>query len=225
MRFRKVRSYLSAYCNGELTGKARKAMQERLTEDASLREEEQALRLLHEATKKVPGKTVSDDFNSRLLNRIAGERFAETRSKAMLPRTSLPLPLWGKLAPVVVTAAVILALSVSWDFGTQTETNPLHADRLSDSYLTAQPDSNPNMAVAVDQGWSMERTIQQSQRASQYLNRLASGTSFYGSRGAGTGGVVVRRPSNSPFEAHYFRVVPVQTVYQVSNVRRTNSTY
>jgi negative regulator of sigma E activity len=209
-----------------LTGRKKKAIRERLAEDASLREEEQALRLIREATRSLPKDCVSDDFNSRLLNRIATERFAETRSKAMLPRRSVPLPLFARLAPVVVTAAVVLVVGAFWMYPNG-ENVPYSADsRLDDTYLTAQPQNNPNMTVAVSQDWSLEKALQQSRRVTRIFNQLTSGQGFVPAHRQGDARrVSVRQPVNSPYVSHYFQVVPVQTVYQVNNVRRTGSTY
>jgi hypothetical protein len=60
----------------------------------------------------MPKVTVSEDFNARLLNRIAEERFAETRTNAHFPPKRVPMVRWQRAIPAVVTAAILLIAGV-----------------------------------------------------------------------------------------------------------------
>jgi len=102
MRCRKVRSFLSAYCSGELDRRHNRAVSEHLLTCAACRREEAVYRQMVEAVAEVPQMGITEDFNSRLLNRIAQERFAETRTKAYMPKPA-PLFLWRRVAPVLAT--------------------------------------------------------------------------------------------------------------------------
>ena len=102
MRFRKTRSLLSAFCNGELSGRKHEKVRKALADDEALRREEAVFESIRKASRELPEKTVSDDFNARLLDRIARERFAETRSSAYLPKaapTCVSKPLFKKANP------------------------------------------------------------------------------------------------------------------------------
>ncbi|MCB2229415.1 hypothetical protein KQH82_01780 [bacterium] len=230
MRFRKVRSYLSAFSNDELTDRQREAVRERLAKDSQLRAEEQAFRAMREASKELPSVHVSDDFNAKLLNRIAQERFAETRSNAMLPRKRVPVPMWWKAVPVAVTAALLLFAVIGTgnlnQFGSPSA--PMaSAGSLDDAYLTAQPVDNPNLAVSLGTGWSLERELQRSQRVTQIFSALTSDNSF-GAFGRPVGlaqNVSVRSGNRSPYLNDYYQVRPVLRVYRVSDNRGDGSVY
>lgn len=230
MRFRKVRSYLSAYSNDELTDRQREAVRERLAKDSLLRAEELAFRAMRESAKELPPMTVSDEFNSRLLNRIAHERFAETRGNAMLPRKRVPAPLWWRAVPVAVTAVLLIAAVVgsgSFEHFFAPSAPMASHNSLDDAYLTVQPVNNPNLAVPLGSGWSLERELQRSQRVSQIFSALTSDDGFmtFG-RFAGQGqNVSVRSDGLSPYLNDYYRVRPVLRVYRVSDVREVGSVY
>ncbi|MDX9857392.1 MAG: hypothetical protein RBT76_06360 [candidate division Zixibacteria bacterium] len=230
MRFQKVRSFLSAYSNDELTDRQREAVRERLAKDSHLRAEEQAFRAMRDASRDIPPLKVSDDFNSRLLNRIAHERFAETRSNAMLPRKRVPAPLWWKAVPVAVTAVLLLAaVMLTGDFnqfGSPSATNS-GAGSLDDAYLTVQPVDNPNLAVSVGTGWSLERELQRSQQVTQIFSALTARNGFVSlDRLAGqVQNVSARQSGFSPYLTDYYRFRPVLRVYRVSDVREDGSVY
>ncbi|MBD3401650.1 hypothetical protein GF420_02045 [candidate division GN15 bacterium] len=229
MRFRKVRSFLSGYSNEELTDRQREAVRERLAKDPQLRAEEQAFRAMRQASKELPSMPVSGDFNTRLLNRIAEERYAETRSSAMLPPKRVPMPLWWKAVPVMVTAVLLMVVAIgTGDIAQFLSPNDAtaNAGSLDDTYLTAQPVDNPNLAVAVDPGWSLEREMARSQRVSQISNTLTSGSGFITIHGPmQRHQVVVRHGGTSPFVSDYYQVRPIQRVYRVSNVAEEGSVY
>ena len=80
MRCRKARSYLSAYCNDELTDRTRLAVSDHLSTCSTCRKEEAIYRSMISSGAEIEGLKVDDDFNTRLLNRSAQERFAQTRT-------------------------------------------------------------------------------------------------------------------------------------------------
>lgn len=121
-----------------------------------------------------PMYRVSEGFNTRLLDRIADERYAEVRSRAHLPKKA-PLFIWTQFAPAAVIAAALAlvvvglapdkaadslqparssskalvsapaSITASADF----DTPPL-GERLglNEKYMTAQPVNNPTFAGA-----------------------------------------------------------------------------
>ena len=107
MRCQKVRSYLSAYCNDELAGRKKLAVDEHLSTCALCRKEESLYNAMFAAKSEIGSLEVSNDFNNNLLNRIANERFAETRTKAYHPQRP-PLMVWSKVVPAVVSAFVVV---------------------------------------------------------------------------------------------------------------------
>jgi len=229
MRSRKVRSFLSAYCNGELDEKRQKIVEEHLKNDPSLRADERAFRAMAKATEELPTQTTSDDFNARLLDRIARERFAETRSNAMLPQSRPPRPLWAKLAPVAVSAMLVALVALtSFDFSMSNQAGRSDGNRdgLDDSYLWAQPDENPNFAVPVAATWSMEKELQRARQVRRIFSSLTSPDGFArDSRINNLKQVAVRSDNRSPYVTNYYQVRPIQQVYRVSNVREDVTVY
>ncbi len=112
MRCRKVRSFLSAYSKDELHARRKVAVGEHLSNCADCREELQRLRAISQGMTEVERYTVSEEFNARLLNRIAQERFAETRTNAHFPPRRVPWFRWERAIPAVVTAAVVLLVAI-----------------------------------------------------------------------------------------------------------------
>ena len=106
MRCRKVRSYLSAYCNDELSGRKRLTIREHLATCSGCRSEEEIYVSMSEAGGRLEEFAVSDDFNLKLLNRIGRERFAETRTEAHLPKRA-PLISWRQVVPVLSAVALV----------------------------------------------------------------------------------------------------------------------
>ena len=85
---------------------------------------------------------VSEGFSNRLLDRIAHERFAETRTKALLPKPA-PSFLVRRLLPAFATAALIVFVGINY-FSTENNagsnmTRANSSQSVNDSYLTAQP--------------------------------------------------------------------------------------
>lgn len=216
MRFRKVRSFLSAYSNGELTGRRLKAIRKLLADDPSVQKEEQAFRAMNDATKDMPNMTVSDDFNSKLLNRIAEERFAETRTNAYLPPTRVPRPRWLQAAPVVVSAVIVAFVAIGM-MGPQTVIEAVLPGSshpgLDNSYLTVQPTDNPNLAVKLSADWSLDKEIERSRRAMEIFSSLSNGNGF------GVQNVSAHASPASPY------VRPVIKIYRVTNAGTEGSVY
>lgn len=102
MHCRKVRSLLSAACSDELDSRQQAVVKDHLVSCPSCRKEASYYSSLRLAARELPKRTPSEDFNTRLLNRIAQERFQETRTRAYLPRRA-PRLTWRTLAPVLVT--------------------------------------------------------------------------------------------------------------------------
>ncbi|MCK4462475.1 MAG: zf-HC2 domain-containing protein, partial [candidate division Zixibacteria bacterium] len=107
MRCRKVRSFLSAYCRDELQSNRRRQVSEHLLACPACRRQETVCRDMNTTLQEMPTLKATDGFNQRLLQRVAQERFAETRTKAYQPK-SAPLFLWRKLVPVMATACIAL---------------------------------------------------------------------------------------------------------------------
>ena len=147
MHCQKVRSYLSAYCNDELTGSASSGVSDHLATCTGCRTEEQHFRDLLKSGKELNTYRVSEGFNNRLLDRIAHERFAETRTKAYFPK-SAPSLLIRRLVPILVTAGLAVAVVIanfSPNKNSQTAEFAVGSVQLDDAYLTVQPDNNPNL--------------------------------------------------------------------------------
>ncbi|MFQ5607035.1 MAG: hypothetical protein ACE5GA_03740 [Candidatus Zixiibacteriota bacterium] len=118
---------------------------------------------------------VSEDFNSRLLNRIAEERYAEVNASASLPKNFLPkkAPLFGRsrLAPAFASAAIVALVAVGFvrQAGDDSQAPAQSAEQealedyvnntpataaaplgerlgLNSEYMTAQPLDNPTFA-------------------------------------------------------------------------------
>lgn len=133
MRCQKLRSLLPAYCNGELTGPTLVTIERHFHTCPSCRQDLSAHRLIsggvaslkkgasvitnmeHITSSKEasvrPMYRVSEDFNNRLLNRIAEERYAEVRTRAHLPKKT-PLFGWARIAPAAVTVAALAVVAV-----------------------------------------------------------------------------------------------------------------
>lgn len=213
MRCQKVRSYLSAYCRGELDGRRKLSIDEHLAECAECRHEEAVYLSINEASTKLTEIKVSADFNNSLLNRIAHERFAETRTNAYLPKEA-PMFAWNKLVPAVASAAVVLLVAMSLFIGSNGENRGQlgFAENTTNEldYLTVQPTNNPNMTVNADKDWSFNRQMARSQRISNISNNIRPVSSFGSSETS-----MVRSASvdQIPFSSSYYRVTPVIRIY------------
>lgn len=232
MRCRKVRSSLSAFCKDELTGSRRLAVVEHLSTCSDCRREESEYRALAEAAAQVPVMSVSKDFNSKLFERLAQERFAETRSKAYLPKRP-PLVRWTALVPAVTAACLLLLVGVMVLPGGD-PVSPNMADvnsALDDSYLTAQPVDNPNLTVSLEKNWSLSTQMARAERMNNISRRVGPQIEFYGIDPSALGASnVASRSGNyvAPYMPDFFRVRPVVRFYQSphgSGAREVTQTY
>lgn len=229
MRFRKVRSFLSAYCNDELSGKRHDAVREHIAQDEHLQAEARAYGAIRKASEEIPEMKVSKDFNASLLNRIAEERFAETRTRAYLPSTRVPSPRWMKVVPALAATMLVVVVGIgmlapdanllSVPSGTSTG--------LDNRYLTAQPVNNPNATVPLPSNWSLDRELQRSQRINQIFSTMTSNHGFvhHTQFPAGLQTVSVQRNGATPFVTTYYQVRPILNVYQVTNAREDGTVY
>lgn len=178
MRCRKARSLLSAASSDELGARQQAAVREHLTSCASCRKEASYYDSIHEATREMPQVKLSEDFNTRLLNRIAEERFAETRTKAYLPKAA-PRFSWRLLAPVTATVALLAVVVVNMyspgeqmaspSMAAATDEAPGYVD---DSYLTVQPVDNPNVTVGLKGDWRLDQQMARAERLEQISSQL-----------------------------------------------------
>ena len=217
MHCRKVRSLLSAACSDELDSRREAALKEHLASCGSCRKEASYYKSLRLAAKEIPRKKLSEDFNTRLLNRVAQERFHETRTRAFLPRRA-PRLSWRTLAPVVAVSVLVLAVVGNFYFNDRlfspnAPTAVLPAP-MDDRYLTAQPENNPNLAVGLHQDWSLKQQLARAERLDQISRGLASQYGFSNlhltSSATNTGSI---NPALTPF---FLRQQPVYRVYRVS---------
>lgn len=186
MRCRKVRSLLSAACSEELVGRQQVAVREHVAGCQPCRTEASYYSSIRQATKEMPPQTVSDDFNARLLNRIARERFAETRTKAYQPKNA-PLFMWRKLVPVAVMAALLAVVAINLPYGDQplqlvptTNQVATASDHMDDSYRTVQPTDNPNMTVGMKPDWTLAQQLAKTERLEQISRGLVNPHGFSG---------------------------------------------
>lgn len=179
MRCRKVRSFLSAYSNDELVVRKKLAVSEHLSTCSSCRKQEAVYRSMNEGLDKVSRLQVSDDFNARLLDRVARERFSETRTKAWFPKP-IPFFRWSRVVPVVVsTCALALAIFIApslenFDGNMSRGTS----GSLDDSYLVAQPAADYSLTDRMNKDWSLASQLERTERVSRISNGLTQVGSF-----------------------------------------------
>lgn len=231
MRCRKVRSCLSAYCNDELSGSDRLAIAEHLSTCSACRKEAAIYNSINENRSEISELKVSNDFNVNLLNRIAQERFAETRTKAYLPRTA-PRVVWGRAIPAFVTACLVLVVSVVMlTPGAKQGIVPGASDSrsLSDAYLTVQPTTNPNLTVNLDQGWSLADQLARVERVSVISNRLSRADGFdWDDYSSGLRQASSHAGYRAPYAPNYYQVRPVVRIYGLpgaSSVKEVTKVY
>lgn len=215
MRCRKVRSYLSAYCHDELDGRRRLAVSEHLLTCDTCRAEEAVYEQMSEALPQMEKVAISDDFNARLLDRIAHERFAETRSRAYQPKAA-PLFMWRKVVPVVVTAclAVFAVIAMIPDGNNPSPMMAGQTEDLDDSYLTVQPVSNPHMTVNLTKDWSLDRQMAQAEQGSRISNQMIPASSFGGRQYHSPLAHRVSLPGQPiPYLSGQYRMRPVFKIY------------
>ncbi len=197
MRCQRVRSFLSAYCKGELAEKRTGAIAAHLEGCPRCRYEEAAYREMNKSFGQLPSFTVSDDFNSLLLKRVADERFKETRTKAYLPK-KIPVVSFNRLAPVVAAACFVFAFIFSggMDLFIDTPETPRSVVvELDDSYMTVQPE------------WEFTKEVARATRINGLMNQMAGQNSF---------GSLVSSSQRSNFQSLYRtrRFPPMIRTYQ-----------
>jgi hypothetical protein len=191
MRCRRVRFFLSAYCNNELTGSRQQTISEHLDSCPECRREEAVFREIMISAISLPTVKVSDDFNSRLLDRIAQERMAENKGKAYLPKNA-PIFGWGRLVPAAATACLVLAFVL---FGglkvlDNTDAPVMRADisegagygELDEKYRTALPIEQDELPPVIAQhekvNWAFDKQLARATRIRNIMNQLASSEYF-----------------------------------------------
>jgi len=185
MRCRRVRSFLSAYCRDELPEKRQESIREHLSRCAECRREEAVFRELYGSIDTLPKPAVSDDFNARLLNRVARERFKETRSKAYFPKRA-PVLGWGRLAPAVATACLVLAFVFSGGIGlidgpdqpAEFADNGQPGQYIDDRYKDVQPEETHVLTQHSISNWAFQKQVDKANRIRNLMNQLAGQRSF-----------------------------------------------
>jgi anti-sigma factor RsiW len=185
MRCRKVRSYLSAYCRNELSGRRHRAVAEHLDVCPECRREEAVFREINGYTAALPRHEVSADFNATLLSRIAQERFKKTRARAYLPKRA-PVFTRGQLIPAVASACLVLVFALFGGIGIlDNQHEPgVYADRgrsvddLDDSYRTVQPAANHTLTQHAKAQWAFEKQVARASRIRNLMNTLANRNRF-----------------------------------------------
>lgn len=222
MRCRKVRSYLSAYSSDELAGPTRAAVAQHLSACASCRKDEAAHRAVRKGLTEIGSNRTSGDFNTRLLNRLAQERFSETRSKAYLPRP-VPLVQWNRVVPALTAVTTLLIAVVAfWPGQDQSPIISRPAASTNNDYLTAEPVNNPNLTVSLDKDWSFDRQMARMERVSRIASNMTQMNRYdvvdYTSS--------LRQVSASvtpqgPFVDSYYRMRPVHRIYIVPHQQQS----
>jgi len=174
---------------------------------------------------------VSEDFNKILFNRLARERFAETRSKAYLPKRA-PLIRWGKAIPAFVSVCLLVLVAISvWMPSSKKNILQFATNNhsLNDSYLTAQPVNNPNLTVKLNHDWSFDNQLAKVKRVNRITNTMTSPGGFdRNSYGTGLTRVSSRQNNFIPYSFDYYQMRPVIKVYVLpttSNRKEAVETY
>lgn len=220
MRFRKTRSCLSAYSNDELDARQNEAVREQLAQDELLKRELLIFDQIKAGCRELEDLKLSDDFNARLLNRIAHERFAETRTKAYLP-SRIP-GLWRRLAvPAMATVAIaffgLVGYSAWQNLPEQSQATAQAGEQQlgeDDSYLYASSDKNPNLGRQALEGRSLSSLMARVDQADRISNRMTSGAQFVTNSQLASGRIWSgnARRSPIPFSIQYYRVIPILKV-------------
>lgn len=174
MHCRRVRSFLSAYSKGELSEKRSRAIADHLRNCPSCRSEESAAREIDLTIAKMSSPGVSPDFNARLLNRIAEERFSETRSRAYLPRKRVPVVNLTRVLAVAAATCFVFALIFAGGFNNilqqhNDQTQIAETVPLNDDYETVQPQS---------EHWVFKEQLQRAARIKNLMNRVTGESQF-----------------------------------------------
>ncbi len=223
MRCRKVRSYLSAYCNNELSGRIKLPVSEHLSTCSTCRREEAFYRSMAQTARELDGIKASDDFNTKLLNRIAQERFAETRAKAYWPRP-VPLFRWGQAIPAFVTTSLVILLAVVtfWPrHGGIGEDGGRTRLGVDDSYLTAQPIGSAETTDALAPNWSFADRIERTEKFNRLSSALVGEGLWHG--GDRSSGMLTASHASvpAPYAPGYYRVRQIMRVYMPADMPAT----
>lgn len=219
MHCRRVRSYLSAFSNDELTGAVLREVREHLATCRECRSEEAIYRTVRLATRQLPSRHIGADFNAKILDRVARERFAETRTKAYLPKAA-PSMVWRRLVPVLSSVAVIALVAIGvaqYTPAPQESTGTSAAVDIgkNDDYLTVQP---------MSRDWRLDSHLAQSDRITNLTTSMTQpfnpANSLAGTR-TGNSGVWIRDP-RMPGMIYLYRVRPV---IRMENPTATNASY
>lgn len=216
MRCQKVRSCLSAYCNQELTEDRTLAVRAHLAGCSSCRAAERSWLSLRDASKQMPMTTVSQDFNTRLLNRLAEEKFAETRQRVPQP-SSLGWLRFRQLIPALAGVAAVSLLAATGMMqrgialvpellaGTNgSEQGQAAVAGLDNSYLTVQPGSAQQHRLGAP--LHADQTLAHSLAFSDRVSRLSRGLSPQSGFGMQLASDVNSAGQwNDPFARYYFQ--------------------
>ena len=185
MRCQKVRSYLSAYCRGELPERQRRLIAGHLDVCAECRREEAISRELAIQSGQLAQYKVSDDFKAQLLDRIARERFKETRSKAYFPKR-IPIFYRTQLIPVAASLCLVMAFVFFGGLG-----DILHPDRsdvyvaeqssdgnLDDRYMYVQPQADHALVQHARANWEFKKQLARVNRIKDLMNQVADQNYF-----------------------------------------------
>jgi hypothetical protein len=141
---------------------------------------------LSQTVRKLPQASVSDDFNNRLLKRIADERHRETRTRAYMPKR-VPVIGMNRLAPILATFCLVLAFVFSGGIdklvGPGSEAviladNNAEPIMPSDAYKTAQPSASHTISQHASRHWQFDKQVARANRMKGYVNQLASSNNF-----------------------------------------------
>jgi len=173
MHCRRVRSFLSAYSKGELSEKRSRAIADHLRECPGCRSEEFAAREIDGVIARLSGPRVSSDFNARLLDKVAKERFNETRSKAYLPKRRVPVVNLTRVSAVVAAACFVFAFIFAGGIEKIMPTDDLQQIAetvpLNDDYETVQPQS---------EHWVFKEQLQRATRIKNLMDRVSGESQF-----------------------------------------------
>jgi hypothetical protein len=144
------------------------------------RREEAIVRELHSAIDGVETYAVSPDFNSRLLKRIAEERFKETRTKAFMPK-KIPILSLNRIAPVVAAACFVFAFIFAGgiDRIIVNDESPVVATIEPDnSYATVRENRDQTVNAYRTQDWAFQKQLARANRIKDLMTRLSNESPF-----------------------------------------------
>ncbi|MFH1700617.1 MAG: zf-HC2 domain-containing protein [Candidatus Zixiibacteriota bacterium] len=216
MRCRKVRSFLSIYCNGETAPDEKIQIEQHLEGCGSCRREADIYKSLNKAVKALPGTETSEDFNARLFQKIGREGFAEAKSKAHFPGR-IPRIDFTRLATYAATAVIVIGLGLGIAMSDKlfSSSSPrimssTEIQKDDNLYLTVQPVDNP----LLNEKKSVSEVVQQYNRFREYSRalRASSGSEMFSGQ---TRGIALTSAQSAPLGANGFRVRPVVKNYLV----------